>query len=249
MHHMCAGILALRSGAATRAFVRRLLRFYDGDAAHIARECLCAAHSMRHDAALPCRSSWFHENLYMDDLFVWSLYLHWDLRSSQTLSHGHFGTHRNVTPGAKGAADRAWMLDSAGGGGDGGGGGGGGGGFSRVGSGGEMLCRWRRSWKTICPAATADASPFDVLDKFHHVISGTGAYSTMARPRAHGGDNHSVAPPKSVLDSASHGWKARLLVRAVSSPRKAATQRSPPPMPYPSTRHLLLLPFDRAWTR
>ena len=110
------GILALRVSPATRSFVQKLLNFYDVDAAILARTCLCNptlrffANTSIHlssqafmDVEFPCKKIWFQENLYLDDLYVWSLFLHWDLRRMPSaLTHGQFAMTLNSIQTAAG---------------------------------------------------------------------------------------------------------------------------------------------------
>ena len=120
------GILALRVSPATRSFVQKLLNFYDFDAAILARTCLCNP-SLRFfanssvnlssqafmDVEYPCKKSWFQENLYLDDLYVWSLFLHWDLRRMPSaLSHGQFAMTKSSNQTAAGICGwrRNWRL-------------------------------------------------------------------------------------------------------------------------------------------
>jgi hypothetical protein len=65
------------------------------------------------DVEYPCKKSWFQENLYLDDLYVWSLFLHWDLRRMPSaLSHGQFAMTKSSNQTAAGICGwrRNWRL-------------------------------------------------------------------------------------------------------------------------------------------
>lgn len=75
-----SGLLAMRVNVRTVALLRALLHHYDGGAAALALDCLCdsrrAAGTTVASARVPCGERYFSRNLYLDDLFAWSLFMH-----------------------------------------------------------------------------------------------------------------------------------------------------------------------------
>lgn len=48
---------------------------------------------------LPCREVWFKHNLFLDDLFVWTLHVLWERRAERQVHFGWFGTGRTHVRG------------------------------------------------------------------------------------------------------------------------------------------------------
>ena len=106
-----SGVLAVLAGQRTRALLRHLLQHYDGRAADLARVCTCADgvnSDDHHEDLRLCDQAWFADSLYLDDMWVWTLYMRADLRGEMrslcsktlagsmllgNLSHGWFGLH------------------------------------------------------------------------------------------------------------------------------------------------------------
>ena len=97
------GVLGLRRGVEAVNFLWRLLRHYDGGAVQLVHSCLCCQQNSSAEHCTdspgghaPCREPWFAPNLFLDDLFAWTLHVHWEIRSERQLKVGWFGTGRRV---------------------------------------------------------------------------------------------------------------------------------------------------------
>ena len=72
------GILAFTTGDNSQRLLRQVLDHYDGGAVDLASACLChPLQSSSSSRSLPCDKSWLTSHLYLDDLWVWTLFLHW----------------------------------------------------------------------------------------------------------------------------------------------------------------------------
>jgi len=126
-HTIDTGLLGLRRGAVSVKFLWRLMRHYDGGATYLRHICACCDQTtfinavcssdflrttpqigIRENAVrqspklsllLPCREVWFTHNLFLDDLFVWTLHVLWERRADRHVHIGWFGTGKTHVHG------------------------------------------------------------------------------------------------------------------------------------------------------
>ena len=67
-----SGVVAFRVGAGALKLLSRAIDLYTGGLLRLARRCL----SGRHAAEPPCTAPWLRRNVYLDDIFLFSLVLH-----------------------------------------------------------------------------------------------------------------------------------------------------------------------------
>ena len=188
-----SGVLAVRTSAAAVQLLRTMMRHYDGGAVALARECLCKrvgaatttlAAARPHDQAgsqradAPCDKEWFTYNLYLDDLFVWTLFMQASGRAQLAAEQPkHAQNQSRAVSGEAGG----WMP----------------GGTPWVSQGWFASGRWETFWHNgtlrgmctptplkrppfsafPCVGVAPHVSPFDSLSTVHHFISSNGAYT------------------------------------------------------------------------
>jgi hypothetical protein len=176
------GVLALVVSDVTRELVALVLGHYDSTAAELASKCLCQIRRSQEGCAQVRRS------LYLNDLFVWTLYLQAELSPAESmpvlprlrspLSHGWFAVgnrsqmlsqkqravHQRMGKLCPTALDRHhWRC------------------FACASTSPLSVCKSYFFMSTECPGASNFTSPFNTFTYFHHKINqGAGDYTARA---------------------------------------------------------------------
>ena len=212
-----SGVLAVRRSSETQQLLWRMLQHYDGGAFALVEACLCGGGeawqqrlpasspppTQSSHAVVPCQQTWFQRNLYLDDLFVWTLFVHAELRGwsnpllyegahaevprtsmqhpdaqvpASKLRHGWFGLGTPLSKGTRAQSARAGASRGS--------------qyrrGCDRSGMPGYMV--------TVCPNTTqALVSPFDLNQVLRHRIM-SGAYKAEQASQSLGGKYHRATP-------------------------------------------------------
>lgn len=203
---------AIAFTASSRAdfLLEAVLKHYDGGGTWLTRHCLCKTGS--EPRPVPCAAEWFAENLYLDQTYVWSLWLQWagrgGLRTLHELRQGWFASGNGTD---NGSGNPCYARNDC------------------------MLSGQTSNYQAACPSVAPHVSSFDLFSYIAHGADPPmprGAHHPAGRSEFHRKYSHwaghtpqnATVWPELVLPQSTHGgWLHQRVVA-----REAQVQANQP---------------------